>query len=253
MNFPTILALCLLASSAFADERVGILARPTTVLYSDTFERESLGDAWQATQRSFAIKNGAMVGGMRDEATHPAITKISKDFRDIILKFSFRLDGAKSFNIVFNDIHEKSVHSGHVARMTVSPQGLLLTDDKMGLMSLQWVDKRTNPAFKQQVDKVRSETSRRFPFDWKQGQWYTLVMEVAGDEVLVSIDGKPTGYYRTPGYAQPNKTSFHFSISGRDLSVDSLTAWKAEPHPDWAKRRDKVIATLKSSPIPAAP
>jgi hypothetical protein len=230
---------------AAADDGAARLCIPGAVLFSDKIEREVLGDGWQATQRSFAIKDGVMAGGMRDGATHPAIVKVSKDFRDIVLRFDFRFDGARSFNIVFNDINEKSVHSGHVARMTVSPKLLTLTDDKTGLMSLEWVNKRNDPKFKEQVDQIRREKSRPYPFDWQPGQWYTLQMEVAGDEVLVRIDGRLTGYFRSPGFGQLNKTSFHFSISGRDLNVDNLTAWKAEPDPTWNQRRAGVLEALK--------
>jgi hypothetical protein len=240
-----IAAMAGMVAPLIAAERIARLSVPGAVLFTDQFEREMLGDGWQASQRSFAIKDGVMIGGMRDEATHPAIVKVSKDFRDIVLRFDFRFDGAKSFNIVFNDINEKSVHSGHVARMTVSPKLLTLTDDKSGLMSLEWVNKRNDPKFKEQVDQVRKEKSRSFPFDWQPGRWYTLLMEVAGDEMLVSIDGRPTAYFRTPGFGQPNKTSFHFSISGRDLSVDNLTAWKGAPDPTWNQRRDGVIGALK--------
>jgi hypothetical protein len=234
-----------IVSPAIGDDSKALLSTPTAVLFSDTFERESLGDTWQASQRSFAIRDGVMTGGMRDQATHPAIAKVSTNFRDIALRFSFRFDGAKSFNIVFNDINEKSVHSGHVARMTVSPNKLTLTDDKTGLMSLEWVHKRNDPQFKNAVDQVREEKSHAFPFNWQTGQWYTLLMEVVGDEVLVSIDGKPAGYIRCAGFGHPTKTSFHFSISGRDLCVDNLTAWKAEPNPEWNRRRDAVIERLK--------
>ncbi len=240
-----LVVLCMLPVRAVPADHVPLLAAATTELFHDTFERETLGEVWQASVRSFAIKDGAMVGGMRDDATHPAITKVSKPFRDLVLQFSFRLDGAKSFNIVFNDINEKSVHSGHVARMTVSPQGLTLTDDKLGLMSLEWVTKKNDPQFKKQVDQVRAATSRNFPYDWQPHRWYVLVMEVAGDEVLVSIDGKPTGYFHCAGFGHPTKTSFHFSISGRDLTVDNLTAWNANPNPDWARRRDAVLAGLR--------
>lgn len=236
--------LGLLSVRTDAADHVPLLAATTTELFHDTFERETLGDAWQASVRSFAIKDGAMVGGMRDDATHPAITKVSKPFRDLVLRFSFRLDGAKSFNIVFNDLNEKSVHSGHVARMTVSPQGLTLTDDKTGLMSLEWVTKKNDPKFKEQVDKVRAATSRNFPREWQPHRWYVLVMEVVGDEVLVSIDGQPAGYFRCAGFGQPTKTSFHFSVSGRDLSVDNVTAWNAVPNPEWGTRRAAVLAGL---------
>ena len=245
IRFAMAVVLTGMAAHVAADDRTAHLAIPGALIFSDEFERETLGDTWQATQHSFAIKDGVMTGGMRDGATHPAIVKVSKDFRDIVLRFNFRFDGAKSFNIVFNDINEKSVHSGHVARMTVSPKLLTLTDDKTGLMSLEWVNKRNDPKFKDQVDQVRKEKSRPFPFDWESGRWYTLLMEVAGDEVLVSIDGRPTGYFRSPGFGQPTKTSFHFSISGRDLSVDNLTAWKGEPNPMWNQRREAVIEALK--------
>ena len=68
------------------------------------------------------------------------------------------------------------------------------------------------------------KTSRRFDYDFKPGQWYDVTMEVVGDEMRVSVDGKFVGKFNSPGFAHSTKKSFHFSISGRDLSLDNIRA-----------------------------
>jgi Domain of Unknown Function (DUF1080) len=192
--------------------------------FEDPFENATLGDHWQIGGGVYKVDDGVLIAGEKEGNHHPGIFKIWKDFDDIVLKFSFRFDGTKGFSIVFNDPAEKSVHSGHVVRLSIAPKSVTLTDDKTGLMSLQWVDKRTDPKFKNEIEAVRDKTSRRFNYDFKPGQWYDVTMEVVGDEMRVSVDGKFVGKFNSPGFAHPTKKSFHFSISARHLSLDNIRA-----------------------------
>ena len=192
--------------------------------FTDRFERAELGDQWQIAGGVYSLRDGHLTVGEKEGNHHPAIVKIWKNFRDIVLRFSFRFDGSRAFNVVFNDMNEKSVHSGHVTRLAISPRSVTLTDDKTGLMSLQWINKRADPKYQKEIEAVRARTSRRFPADFQPGRWYSLVMEVIGDEMRVSVDGRFVGSFRSPGFGHPTKMSFHFSVSGRDLSLDDVSA-----------------------------
>jgi hypothetical protein len=201
-------------------------ARPTPVgePFQDSFERTTLGNQWTIGGGVYALKEGHLTVGEKEGNNHPAIVKIWKDFRDIELKFSFRFEGSKGFSVVFNDMNEKSVHSGHVVRLSFAPKSVTLTDDKIGLMSLEWVNKRTDPKYKDEVEAVRAKTSRQFAADFQPGKWYAVTMVVIGDEMRVSVDGKFVGKFNSPGFAHPTKQSFHFSVGGRDLSLDDVSA-----------------------------
>lgn len=212
------------ATAAFAIEQPGPPKPPVGDPFEDKFERTTLGDQWQIGGGIYTLHDGYLTAGEKEGNNHPGIFKIWKDFKDIELKFSFRFDGSKGFSIVFNDPGEPSVHSGHVVRLSIALKSVTLTDDKTGLMSLEWVDKRTDPKLKEAVEAVRAKTSRRFDYDFKPGQWYAVTMDVIGDEMSVSVDGKFVGKFNSPGFAHPTKKSFHFSISGRDISLDNISA-----------------------------
>jgi hypothetical protein len=219
------LSLALLATvSAAAIEQPGGPKPPVGDPFEDKFERPTLGDQWQIGGGVYTLHDGYLTAGEKEGNKHPGIFKIWKDFGDVVLKFSFRFDGTKGFSIVFNDPGEKSVHSGHVVRLSVALKSVTLTDDKTGLMSLQWIDKRTDPKFKDDIEAVRAKASRRFAYDFKPGQWYALTMEVIGDEMRVTVDDQFVGKFNSPGFAHPTKKSIHFSISGRDLSLDNVSA-----------------------------
>jgi len=213
-----------LAAAAFAMEPTPGPKPPVGDPFEDSFERAALGDQWQISGGVFTVHDGYLAVGEREGNHHPAIVKIWKDFRDVDLEFSFRFDGSKGFSVVFNDPAEPSVHSGHVVRLSVAPKSVTLTDDKTGLMSLKWVDKRNDPKFKDDVEAVRAKTSRRFAADFKSGQWHAVKMEVIDDEMRVTVDGKFLGSFNSPGFAHPTKKSFHFSVSGCDLSLDNVRA-----------------------------
>lgn len=216
----------LLIAVGFRPAVLAAAARPASVgePFQDSFERTTLGNQWQIGGGVYSLKDGHLTVGEKEGNNHPAIVKIWKDFRDIELRFSFRFDGSRGFSVVFNDMNEKSVHSGHVVRLSFAPKSVTLTDDKMGLMSLQWVEKRTDPKYKSDIDAVRARTSRQFAADFLPGKWYAVTMLVVGDEMRVSVDGKLVGTFNSPGFAHPTKQSFHFSVSGRDLSLDDVSA-----------------------------
>lgn len=222
---PPLFLIAIIASGAvLAMEQPGGPRPPVGDPFVDRFERTTLGEQWQIAGGVYAVHDGYLTVGEREGNNHPAIVKIWKDFGDIVLKFSFRFDGSRGFSVVFNDPGEKSVHSGHVVRLSFTPKSVTLTDDKTGLMNLQWIDKRKDPAFKDRIEAVRGKTSRRFTANLEPGRWHAAVMEVTGDEMRVSVDGKLIGSFHSPGFAHPTKKSFHFSVSGRDLSLDDVSA-----------------------------
>ncbi len=60
-------------------------------------------------------------------------------------------------------------------------------------------------------------------------RWYGLTMELAGDQMRVSLDEKPIGYLKSPGLAHLTKSHFHFGVSGGDVLFDDVRVWTAAP------------------------
>jgi hypothetical protein len=44
-----------------------------------------------------------------------------------------------------------------------------------------------------------------------------------------TLDDKPAGYLKSPGIAHPTKSRLHFTIGGKDVVLDDVKIWAAEP------------------------
>jgi hypothetical protein len=61
------------------------------------------------------------------------------------------------------------------------------------------------------------------------GKWYTLVVETAGDEMRVTLDGTPAGYLKSSGIAHATKSKIELGVAGKDGYFDDIKVWNAEP------------------------
>ena len=70
-------------------------------------------------------------------------------------------------------------------------------------------------------------------------------MEVVGDEMVISIDGKPAGYLKSEGVAHKTKNMVGFTVGGKSAQLDNLKVWDAMANVGWPSRRDEVIAEIQ--------
>jgi hypothetical protein len=55
-------------------------------------------------------------------------------------------------------------------------------------------------------------------------------MEIVGDELRASLDGKAVGYLKSSGIAHPIKSDFHFTVTGNATQFalfDDVHVWAA--------------------------
>ena len=81
-------------------------------------------------------------------------------------------------------------------------------------------------------DEIRRRLAGRsasFPAKLETGKWYNLVVETVGDEMRVTIDGKPAGYLKSPGIGHPTKSKIELGVGGKDGWFDDIKVWNAEP------------------------
>ncbi len=125
--------------------------------------------------------------------------------RDSVLKFSFKLDGTKTFNLSFN--HAR----GHLFRVVVRDDALVIVKDK---------DKRDPKSKVEQLSKAR--------VDFLPDRWYTMLVEIQGDKVSVQTDN---GADATASDARldVDKTGYRFVTRGSSLVLDDVKIWRLAP------------------------
>ena len=201
------------------------LAQKGEQLLSDDFERADLG-VWKPLIPTFTVKNGVMKGEQtRDD--HGAVGRVYLPMKDVVVEFKFKLDGSTGFNAVFDDQKFKGSHAGHICRVAFAPKQIRLGDDKEGIMRNDIMEMRKDPARKAEAEKLLAGRGSVVSMTFDPEKWHNVAIEIVGDQMRVSLDGKAIGYLKSPGIAHETKSSFHFTVNGPGVLFDDVRIWKA--------------------------
>src|SRR6185436_4280249 len=85
------------------------------------------------------------------------------------------------------------------------------------------------PAKKAERAKLLEGRTINYPAKLETGKWYTLVVETVGEEMRVTIDGKPAAYHKSSGIGHATKSKIELGVGGKDGFFDDIKVWNAEP------------------------
>src|SRR5262249_54623460 len=139
-------------------------------LFSDDFDKPP-ATSWRLSKGKWELTDGAIKGSELKEDNHNAVMRHPMPFHNVVVEFSFRLDGAKSISFSVNDV------KGHVCRAIRSTKGLSVGKDAPDKES-----KEPNEVLQTVAAKVKS------------GEWHAVRIEIVGKEVLASLDGKTVAF-----------------------------------------------------------
>ena len=200
------------------------------VVFTDDYEdRTEIGKAY-ATSRghedSWSVVDGVLVG-KQTKTDHGAVIRTELNFDDVDIQFDFRFSGGKSFNFVIDDAHEKSVHAGHICRVSVFPKYLKIGDDKTGSMNLKVREKRQDKNLSstdtEALQNLLDRTQSSAKIGIKPGEWHTLRIRIRGDVMKAFLNGDLVTSLRSPGFDHPTKTKFGFTVNGEAIDFDNLS------------------------------
>lgn len=209
----------------FAQVYEPIQAKKDLLLFEDDFSRSKMGDKWTGHANSFFIENGRMRATQLPDAGHGAVIRAVVDFKDIWIAFDFKYQGGERFNFVVDDKNEKSVHAGHICRLTINKRRLVVQDDKTGTMNLEIRKQRLAGNSSPELDKLLETKRSEVDIGFKDGQWYHMDVLIKGDRMEVHLDGKFLLGHQSEGFAHSTKTQFGFTVTGQSLFYDNVQAW----------------------------
>jgi len=238
-------ALATLAQAADTPRLPKIPSKPVAVkkelLFSDDFEGSARPKEWHRVVDTFVFENGELKGiqtrdkdmpskdGKSIVKAHAAVHGLEIPTRDSIVECRIKFEGATMIDVEFDDRKFTGCHYGHICRAQVRLNGVTVIDEKDGNMRNDIYAMKKDPAKKAEVAKLLVGRQATFPAKLEAGKWYTLVVETAGDEMRVSIDGKPMGYLKSSGIAHATKSKIELGVAGKTGSFDDLKVWNAEP------------------------
>jgi hypothetical protein len=130
-------------------------------------------------------------------------------------------------DVEFDDRNFKGSHYGHICRAIVRPNGVTILDERDGGMRNDIYEMKKDSARKAEVAKLVAGRSVTYPASLEAGKWYNLVVETVGDEMRVTLDGKPAGYLKSSGIAHATKSKIELGVAGKDGFFDDIKVWNA--------------------------
>jgi hypothetical protein len=244
LRLPLVAPLFLLTASALAADLPVIpaqsIARKKELLFSDDFEGAQPGKVWHKVVPTFVIEKGTLKGTQtRDKdipaadgkpaiRAHAAVHGLEIPTRDSVVEVKIRFAGASMIDVEFDDRKYTGSHYGHICRAQVRLNGVTLIDERDGNMRNDIYEMKQDPVRKAEVAKLLVGRSVTYPAKLEAGRWYTLVVETVGDEMRVTLDGKPAGYLKSSGIAHPTKSKIELGVAGKDGYFDDIKVWNAE-------------------------
>jgi hypothetical protein len=238
MKVAALLALC----AVLPDDPIpGPIAEKKELLFSDDFEGAEPAKVWHKVVATFAVADGVLKGTQtRDKdvpaadgkpavKAHAAVHGLEIPTKDSVVEVKIRFDGATMIDVEFDDRQYKGAHYGHLCRAQVRLDKVTLIDERDGTMRNDIYEMKKDPSKKAEVAALLKGRTASFPVKLEAGKWYQLVVETVGDEMRVTIDGKPAGYLKSSGIGHATKSKIELGVAGKDGCFDDLKVWNAAP------------------------
>jgi len=235
--------LVFLATAAIAADLPQIPSKPISVkkelLFSDDFQGAEPAKVWHKVVPTFAVENGALKGTQtRDKdvpsadgksvvKAHAAVHGLEIPTKDSVVECKIRFEGATMIDVEFDDRKYTGAHYGHLCRAQVRLNGVTIIDERDGGMRNDIREMRNDPTKKAEVAALLKGRQVTYPAKLETGKWYTLVVETVGDEMRVTIDGKPAAFLKSSGIAHATKSKIELGVAGKDGFFDDLKVWNA--------------------------
>jgi len=246
MNIRLILAPCLLiTASAFAADLPKIPSKPIAqkgeLLFSDDMNGSEPDKRWHRVVDTFVFENNALKGtqtrvkdmpskdGKSVIKAHAAVYGLEVPTKDSVVEVKIRFDGGTMIDVEFDDRKYTGSHYGHLSRAQVRLDKVTLMDEREGSQNEVIKALKADPAKKDEVAKLMIGKSATFPVKLEANKDYTLVVETIGDEMRVSIDGKPVAFLKSPGIGHETKSKIELGVAGQSGWFDDIKVWSATP------------------------
>ncbi|MDZ4404002.1 hypothetical protein [Prosthecobacter sp.] len=209
-------------------------------LFADDFQGTEPAKVWHKVVPTFAIENGTLKGTQTRDVTipaangkpeiraHAAVHGLEIPTKDSVVECRIKFEGATMIDVEFDDRKYTGCHYGHICRAQVRLNGVTIIDEKDGNMRNDIYEMKKDPAKKAEVAKLLVGRQITYPAKLETGKWYTLVVETVGDEMRVTIDGKPAAYLKSSGIAHATKSKIELGVAGKDGFFDDVKVWNAE-------------------------
>ena len=217
------------------------IARKKELLFSDDFENATPNKLWHRVVPTFAFTNGTLMGtqtrdrnipaadGKPAVQMHAAVHGLELPTRDSVVECRIKLDGAAFVSVEFDDRKYTGSHYGHICLAQVRTNVVTIIDQRDGSMRNDIYELSKDPTKKAERARLLAGRQVTYPASVEAGSWHALVVETVGDEMRVTLDGKPVAYHKSSGIGHATKSKIELGVGGKHGYFDDIKVWNAEP------------------------
>jgi hypothetical protein len=244
-SFIFLALVSLLSSATFAADLPRIpsktIADKKELLFSDDFEGATPDKVWHKVVDTFAVEKGTLKGtqtrvvnipaadGKPEVKAHAAVHGLMIPTKDSVVEAKIKFEGATMIDVEFDDRAYTGAHYGHLCRAQVRLNGVTIIDERDGNMRNDIRAMGQDPTKKEERAKLLVGRQVTYPAQLETGKWYDLVVETVGDEMRVTLDGKPAAFLKSSGIAHATKSKIELGVAGKDGFFDDVKVWNAAP------------------------
>ena len=237
-------AVFCITHAVYAADMSAIPAKPIAekkeLLFSDDFEGAEPPKVWHKVVPTFVVEKGTLKGtqtrdknipaadGKQAVTAHAAVHGLEIPTKDSVIEVRIRFEGASVIDVEFDDRKFTGSHYGHLCRAQVKLNGVTILDERDGSQNEELKEMAKDPAKKEARAKRMLGKSATYPIKLEPSTWYTLVVETVGEEMRVSIDGKPAAYLKSGGIGHATKSKIELGVGGQSGFFDDIKVWNAE-------------------------
>jgi len=184
-------------------------AQPADVSNSGSLTKMKSG--WKLWSGKWEFADGAMKGAELASDHRGAVAACVFHFKEAVIQFDVRMDGARQVHFRIQDFAPE-----HICRVILTKDGFAAQKD----------------------DHDHAGPDQPVPFGRvampiKPGEWKTVLVEIKGEEMVTTIDGKSIAGSHPLIAAE--KCFIDFVVSGEAASFRNLRVWEVLPNPQWAQ------------------
>ncbi len=205
---PAFLASCLSLAAAPLEPTLGQRGR---LLLDEPFDADALPKGWNKNTGLLSVAGGVLHASEVAAEKHAGAFRKQLPLHDAAVQLDFRLEGATTFHVGFDPAPGTLKKKGHLFSVIITEQTWSITEH----------NDKADPKSK---SVVHARAATAFP----RGQWFTLLLEMKGNDVVARIDGHEP-LRATAKDFHVKKPGLVFRVGGKpelEALVDNVKVWE---------------------------
>jgi hypothetical protein len=186
------------------------LGKKDKLLLEETFDGDTLPKGWTGKTGGLRVADGVLHASQKRDDGRLGLFSRAQPMQDAAIQIDFKFAGARGINLSCNPSPGELRKHGHLFSVMITAAMWNITEH----------NDKADP-------KSRSKALVSAPEKFRPGQWYSLLIEFKGDDVVATVEGKRPLRASSKDF-RVKKPGLEFRVAGRDgeeVIFDNLRVW----------------------------